>query len=180
MNGLLETAEEVRRLSDAELTQLGEDSLMDHLRHQATEARERHGGLKSGNIETFLDDRDCVRYPTRLVLEFGEMGPHQFAQPDRDYRANHAEARVIYLRPILGKRPDLIALAVSYMIPVINYGQIITDDHCLEYGAHLLGIPSDVYYERICDLAEFVGAEFCAADEEPPATGGCGSGCGCH
>ena len=76
MNGLLQTAAELRRLSEAELTRLGEDSLLDHLRHQASEARGRHGGLDPGNLETFLNDRDCVRHPTRLVLEFGEMGPH--------------------------------------------------------------------------------------------------------
>jgi len=181
MNELLQTVEELRQMSATELTKLGEDSLMDHLRHQATEARGRHGGLGPKNIETFLDDRDCVRYPTRLVLEFGEMSPHQFAQPDRDFRSNHPEARVIYLRPILGNRPDLIALAVSYMIPVINYGQIITDEHCLEYGAHLLGLTTEDYYNCICELADFVGAEFCAAEDQPPATGGCCSGgCSCH
>lgn len=184
MNGLLQTAEEVRRLSEAELTKLGEDSLMDHLKHQATEARGRHGGLRSSNLETFLNDRDCVRYPTRLVLEFGEMGPHQFAQPDRDYRSNQLEARVIYLRPILGQRPDLIALAVSYMIPVVNYGQIINDEHCIEYGAALMGLSTNDYYNCICELADFVGAEFCAANDQPSAqaaTGPCGSGgCSCH
>lgn len=182
MNELLQTVDELRRMSTAELTKLGEDSLMDHLRHQATEARGRHGGLCPTNLETFLNDRDCVRYPTRLVLEFGEMSPHQFAQPDRDYRSNHPEARVIYLRPILGRRPDLIALAVSYMIPVINYGGIITDEHCLEYGAKLLGLNTEDYYNCICELADFVGAEFCAADEHPApsSSGGCGSGCGCH
>lgn len=184
MNGLLQTAEELRQMSAAELTKLGEDSLMDHLRHQASEARGRHGGLGPDNLETFLNDRDCVRYPTRLVMEFGDMSPHQFAQPDRDYRSNHPESRVIYLRPILGKRPDLIALAVSYMIPVINYGQIINDEHCLEYGAALLGLDTEDYYNRICELADFVGAEFCAADEQTPTpddAGGCGcGGCSCH
>ena len=182
MNELLQTAEELRRMSEAELTKLGEDSLLDHLRHQATEAHGRHSGLGPGNLETFLEDRDCVRYPTRLVLEFGDMSPHQFAQPDRDYRSGQPDARVIYIRPILGQRPDLIALAVSYMIPVINYGPVISDEHCLEYGATLMGLTTDEYYGRICELADFVGAEACAADEPPAAaaTGGCGSGCGCH
>ena len=182
MNELLQTVDEVRRMSEAELTQLGEDSLMDHLRHQATEARGRHGGLRPGNIETFLEDRDCVRYPTRLVLEFGDMGPHQFAQPDRDYRSNHPEARVLYLRPILGRRPDLIALAVSYMIPVINYGQVINDEHCIEYGAALLGLSTEDYYNCICELADFVGAEPCDAGQQPPPapSPGCGGGCSCH
>ena len=185
MNELLQTADELRRLSEAELTQLGEDSLLNHLRHQATEARARHGGLRPGNLDTFLNDRDCVRYPTRLVLEFGDMSPHQFAQPDRDYRNNHPEARVLYLRPILGRRPDLIALAVSYMLPLLNFGSVVSDEHCLEYGATLMGLDVNSYYDRICELADFVGAEVMMPDQEnnpappEPASCGCG-GCSCQ
>jgi hypothetical protein len=151
---------------------------MDHLRHQAAESRARHEGLRPGNLESFLADRDCVRYPTRLALELGDMNPHQFAQPDRDYRSDDPEARILYLRPVLGKRPDLIALAVSYMIPVLNYGAIITDEHCIEYGSTLMGLDSETYYKRVCDLADFVGAEFRTTDEgeEPAPT----SACGCH
>lgn len=172
-------------MSEAELTKLGEDSLLTHLQHQAAEARARHGGLRPGNLDTFLNDRDCLRYPTRLVLEFGEMSMHQFAQPDRDYRSDQPEARVLYLRPILGKRPDFIALAVSYMIPVLNYGQVITDEHCIEYGAALMGLDTDTYYQHICELADFVGAEVLMEDEEPQPVpqegGGCGcGGCTCH
>ena len=184
MSDFLHEIDELRRMSETELTRLGEDSLLDHLRHQATEARGRHGGLGPTNLETFLNDRDCVRHPTRLVLEFGDMGPHQFAQPDRDYRSDQPEARVLYLRPILGGRPDLVALAVSYMIPVINYGQVANDEHCLEYGATLMNTTVDDYYEQICKLAEFVGAEALQADASPadaqPAAAGCGcGGCSC-
>lgn len=184
MNELLQTAEELRRLSEAELTKLGEDSLLNHLRHQAVEARARHGGVNPGNLETFLNDRDCVRYPTRLVLEYGDMGLHQFAQPAPDVSSTDPDARVLYLRPVLGKRPDLVALAVSYMIPVLNFGRIITDEHCLEYGAALMGMNPEAYYDRVCELADFVGAEVLAAGEgtqptESQPAGGCG-GCSCH
>jgi hypothetical protein len=51
-------------------------------------------------------------------------------------------------------------------------------------------MDKDVYYQRICELAEFVGAEQLdiddprahVVDEEPETanSGGCGSGCGCH
>ena len=98
---------------------------------------------------------------------------------------------MLCLRPILGRRPDLVALAVSYMIPVINYGRIVHDEHCLEYGSRLMRMDKEAYYRRICELAEFVGAE--ELDVNDPrahivedasatvATGGvCGSGCGCH
>lgn len=189
MNGLLQTADELRRMSEAELVEVFEDSLTNRLRDQAAEALERHGKLGPGRLETFLDDRDTVRFPTRLVLEFGpEMGLHQFAQPEPDVR-NHGGV-MLYLRPILGQRPDLLALAVSYMIPVINYGKIVSDEHCLEYGSALMGLDKETYYQRICEVAGFVGAEPLDTDDPkahvadddpaPVPSGGCGSGCGCH
>ncbi len=193
MNGLVQTADELRRMSAAELVEVFEDSLTNRLREQAGEARLKHGGLRPGNFETFLADRDCVRFPTRLVLEYGEMGLHQFAQPEPDVR--QSGGIMLYLRPALGQRPDLLALAVSYMIPVINYGNLAGDGHCLAYGAVLMDLDPEIYYERICGLAGFVGAEELPADdpdahvpeqnaERPPATtttgASCGSGCSCH
>ena len=192
MNELLQTADELRKMSEAELVEVFEDSLTHRLQNQADEALGRHAVFGPGNLETFLNDRDSVRFPTRLVLEFGpEMAVHQFAQPEPDIR--NSGGVMLYLRPILGKRPDLMALAVSYMIPVINYGKIVNDEHCLEYGSRLMRLDRKTYYQRICELAEFVGAEELevddprahVVDDEPEmvaggGAGGCGSGCGCR
>lgn len=188
MNGLLETADELRRMSVQELTDVFADSLERRLIEQAEEARARHGGLRPGNLETFLADRDAVRRPTRLVLELGEMSPHQFAQPEPDIRS--PDGIMLYLRPELAGRPDLLVLAISYMIPVINYGEIITDHHCMAYGAALLGLDADTYYQRICDMAAHVGAAEKPLEEAPahesgqrlanPFPEGTGThGCGC-
>ena len=56
-------------------------------------------------------------------------------------------------------RPDLAVLAVAYMIPAINYGDIITDEHCLRYGATLLGMMEEDFYQALCQMADLVGAE---------------------
>lgn len=181
MDNLLNTVDELRRMSAAELADLGEDSLLLRLREQGQEAREKHGSLSPSNLETILSDTECVRHPTRLVLEFGEMAMHQFAHPDIDVRDDSGLSRVIYMRPILGKRPDLIALAVSYMIPVINYGnKMIGDEHCQVYGAALMGMTEDEYYEAICSLADFVGAEERMSVEPSESNHpNQGHGCGC-
>jgi hypothetical protein len=89
---------------------------------------------------------------------------HQFAQPDVDYRAPDQNGRVLYLRPMLRDHPDKVVLAVAYMIPLINYGQIIGDPHCLLYGATLLGMMEAEFYREVCALAEFVGAEVRTVD----------------
>ena len=52
----------------------------------------------------------------------------------------------------------LALLAVAYMIPVINYGDIITDEHCLRYGATLLGMMEEEFYDAVCRMADYAGA----------------------
>jgi len=157
MASLLDTVDELRRMSEAELANVAEDGLATRLREQAAHAHATYHGLRPSNLGTFLADSEFVRYPTRLVLEFGEMGAHQFAHPEPDIR--NPGGVMLYLRPILGKRPDYLVRAVSYMIPVINFGKIITDDHCLIYGAALMGLSVDAYYDAVCELADFAGAE---------------------
>lgn len=149
----------LRKLSSAELEHLGQQSLREHLVAQAIVAHQKYGPITADKLDALLHDPDCLRHPVRLVFEFGEMAPHQFAQPDVDWRNTEQDGRVLYLRPLLRARPDLLPLAVAYMIPVINYGDIISDEHCLRYGATLLGMMEGEYYEKLESLADAVGAE---------------------
>lgn len=162
---------DLRRMSAGELEQLGQQSLRDHLLAQAVVAHQKHGPLTPAKLDALLRDPVCLRHPVRLVFEFGEMAMHQFAQPDLDWRNSGQDGRVLYLRPVLRERPDLLPLAVAYMIPVINYGEIISDEHCLAYGATLLGMMEQEFYAKICALADEVGADH----QEMFPQGGCGS-----
>jgi hypothetical protein len=150
---------DLRKLSAGELEQLGQLSLREHLVAQAVVAHQKHGPFTAANLDALLHDSECLRHPTRLVFEFGEMAMHQFAQPDVDWRNTEQDGRVLYLRPLLRGRPDLLPLAVAYMIPLINYGEIISDDHCLLYGAALLGLMEQEYYQQMCRLADLLGTE---------------------
>lgn len=150
---------DLRRMSTDELARVAVDSLRDHVFEQAVFAHRKHGPVAHDNLEALLRDPDCVRYPTRLVYEYGEMAPHQFAEPDLDPRDPQGHGRVIYLRPVLRRRPDWVVLAVAYILPAVNYGSVVTDDHCLLYGATLLGLTVDEFYTRICALADWVGSE---------------------
>ena len=166
--GTRQTAD-LRQLSPAELEQLGQQSLREHLVAQAVVAHRKHGPLTADKLDALLHDPDCLRHPVRLVFEFGEMAMHQFAQPDIDWRNTEQDGRVLYVRPPLRKQPELLPLAVAYMIPLINYGDIITDPHCLLYGATLLGMMEEEYYQNLCALSEFLGAEAQFASQPIPA-----------
>ncbi|MEK7678014.1 MAG: hypothetical protein AAB676_19455 [Verrucomicrobiota bacterium] len=171
---IAEAIPDLRKMSPAELEQLGQASLREHLLRQAVVAHHKHGPLTADKLDALLHDPDCLRHPTRLVFEFGEMAMHQFAQPDLDWRNTEQDGRILYIRPLLRERPDVLPLAVAYMIPLINYGDIVTDEHCLRYGATQLGMMEDEFYAAVCQLADFAGAEFRAAGNELCATTRCG------
>lgn len=159
MTAVMDNSADLRKLTPEQLERLGQDSLREHLLAQAVVAHQKHGPLTLDRLDALLHDPECLRYPVRLVYEFGEMAMHQFAQPDVDWRNTEQGGKVLYLRPILRDRPELVILAVAYMIPPINYGDIITDAHCVAYGATLLGMMEEEFYQAVCGLADFVGAE---------------------
>lgn len=155
-----QAGERVPRSAD-EFVQLGEESLRSRLLEQAVLARRRYAPLTPARLEALLQDPDCVRYPTRLVYELGDMAPHQFAQPDIDIEPAERGERTcrLYMRPRLQEHAEWVVPAVAYMLPVINYGAVVTDEHCLLYGAALLGLTEEAYYEQVCHLADSTGAE---------------------
>ena len=151
----------------------GDNSLRNHLHAQALVAHHRYAPFTPARLPALLGDSRHLRHPTRLVFEFGDMAPHQFAQPDFDLRNPEQDGRVLYLRPCLRQHPERILQAIAYMIPVINYGEIVGDEHCLLYGATLLGLLEQEFYQQVCDLADFVGAE-------PRVAGSATQPHGCH
>ncbi len=173
--------EAFRRLTPEEQIQEGEDSLLSHVLEKAIQAHAKYPLLGMDQMDAFLADPDCLRYPTRYVYEFGsEMAPHQFAQPEEDFRLPGGQGKVVYLRPVLRQRPDFAALAVAYMVPPINYGDIASDAHCLVYAAALLGLTEDECYERLCAVADFCGSEIKYAGAADSPTLDCASGsCAC-
>ncbi len=146
-------------MSAEALEKLGQDSLCAHLLAQAVVAHQKYSPLTFEKLDALLHDPDCVRYPVRLAYELGGMAPHQFAQPDIDPRSPGQGGRVLYLRPMLREHPDQVLLAVAHMIPLINYGEVIGDEHCLAYGATLLGRLESEFYREVCALADLVSAE---------------------
>src|SRR5512140_736622 len=99
-----DSSADLRRMSAAELERLGKQALRDHLLAQAVVAHQKYAPLTSEKLAALLEDRECVRYPVRLVFEFGEMALHQFAQPGLDWRNRERDGRVLYLRPSLKDR----------------------------------------------------------------------------
>lgn len=152
-DGAALTGTRLRAMSRAELARLGEDSLREHLVETAILAHQQYAPVAGPALGRLLEDRHFVRHPVRLAFELGSMAPHQFAQPEPE-----TGGYVLYVHPGIEQNSGDVACAVAYFLPLINYGGFINDEHCLIYGATLLGSTARQYYKKLCHLADSLGA----------------------
>jgi len=148
-----QSGSQLRALGRTELARLGEESLKEHLIDTAILAHRLYAPVAGNSLNEFLDNRNLVRHPVRLSFEMGSMAPHQFAQPEQ-----RGDELILCVHPDLKGSSEDLAYAVAYFIPVINYGALINDDHCLVYGATLFGLTIDEYYQELCRIANRLGA----------------------
>jgi hypothetical protein len=140
-------------MGGAELARLGDDSLKSHLVDSAMVAHQSYAPFSEQLLTDFLDNRNMVRYPVTLSFELGSLAAHQFAQPEPN-----GKGFTLYLHPDLKNRHEDVIRALAYFLPVMNFGELVNDDHCLLYGATLIGTTVDEYYAQLCRMADNIGA----------------------
>lgn len=144
---------DLKTLSQEDLAREASHQLQQHMSTLSRDCLAKHGELNSNNLESFLMDRDCVRHPTRIVFDNTKLGSHQFAQPEWELKENE-QGFVLYLHSALKDDPKRIILAVSYMLSIINYGEVVEDKHCALFGSAITGIPLAQYVDQIIELAD--------------------------
>ena len=135
----------------------GRIALREHAIDKAYAARTRHGPtVDLAAIRRIVEDREIVRFPVRIVFDARglEAGEFAHAQP---VGTHPSEGFMLLVHPSLEHREDVLPGAIAYHIPPINYGDIAEADDCLVFGAALLGLSVDAYYERLCELADSLG-----------------------
>jgi len=135
----------------------GRQALRDHLLDKAAAARERHPDLAAGTAAlALLNDREVVRYPAGLRFDAGLLQPCEFGWA-MALGEHPREGFCIVVHPAFELRPETWATILAYYIPPINYGDIATPEDCEAFGAALLGIEAEQYYDTLCALADSVG-----------------------
>ncbi len=132
----------------------GRRALREHVVERALLARERYGGsIDYPTLLKMLEDRQVVRYPTVLEFSDSALQPGEFA-----YVAPVGEAPSegfrLFFHPAFRMREEVLPLLVSYHIVRVNYGEIATHEEAELFGATLLGLDVDAYYETLCVLAD--------------------------
>jgi len=127
-----------------------------HLLDKATAARMKYGlYIDTEMILSMLDDREVVRHPASVVFDAGPLQPHEFAyvQP-AGFHASDGYA--ICIHPHFRRQREIWPLLIAYHIPVINYGDIVDPAGAELFGATLIGLEVDAYYQALCELTDSI------------------------
>lgn len=139
------------------LEQQGREALTAHAAECAAAARTRHGRFDLITFGNLLEDRRAVRHPTRLCFDAGLLAPGEFAravplgpQPRDGFQ--------LCIHPRFEQRPEDAVLLAAYHLVSINYGSAATREQAEVFGAALLGLEVEEYYNHVCRLADELAA----------------------
>jgi len=132
----------------------GYAALQGHLVDRACQARETYPDLGSvERLRELLMDPNVVRFPTRLEFDSEPLhnGEFAWARPEGDHPR---DGFTMVVHPQFEERQGDLPLLVAYHIPSINYVDVVTHRECELYGAALMGMPLEDYYQRLCGMAD--------------------------
>lgn len=142
-----------RKLSGAD----GQQALRDHVVQRAADARLRYGMLiDADTIMKIINDRAVVRYPMGVRFDSGPLRPGEFAALEA-IGEHPAEGYCLFVHPRFQGEPESWPLVIAYYIPSVNYGDIASHVEAELFGATLLGLEVDDYYNTLCVFADSLG-----------------------
>ena len=133
----------------------GKQSLCDHAAEKAYEARQAYGGeIDYSAMQRLLEDRRFVRYPVRLCFDARPLQAGEFAfmqvieegQPDKGF--------ILFVHTHFETHHNVLPMLIAYHMVCVNYGEIASHEAAEIFGATLLGMDAQTYYQMICQLAD--------------------------
>ena len=156
MNSLRARRESVARLTIRQC-------LMSHAQETASRALERLGGpLSLENLDAFLIDSDCMKYRAMIVFDSTPFEPRQFALPVFQGGSPQRLCK-LYVHPYFASAREYLPLIVAYMAAAINFGGSVPLSFCEMYGAALLQVPQEDFYDAIRDISRLVPSQLALA-----------------
>jgi len=136
----------------------GKQSLVGHAAQKAWEARQVYGegspGLSMKNLQVLLQDRKFIRYPVNIVFDTAHLQEGETAFPHPVKENNPKAGYIMYVNPALQYDDEAVAVAVTYQLVAINYGDIAEHESAEHFGSILMGMDVETYYQKICTITD--------------------------
>ena len=132
-------------------------SLTAHVATKGEEIRQKFGPTIGWNeLIQILADRSACRYPCEVAFDAEPLEPGEFAfalpkgaRPEDGFK--------ICVHPHFADQPERVVYLVLYHLVTVNYGPFAASEDAETFGASVLGLSKDDYYNRLCEMAEEIG-----------------------
>src|ERR1041385_1881062 len=131
-------------------------SLNAHVAVKGEEIREKYGPQIGWNqLQQILADRACMRYPCEIVFDAKHLLENEIAFPSAK-GSQPEEGFTLYVHPFFALQPERVPYVALYQLVVVNYGEFASATDAKTFGAAVLGIQVDEYYQKLCQMADEV------------------------
>lgn len=131
-----------------------EQSLNAHVVNKALDARRAYRrDVEQGDLSALLKDLKFVRFPVSVAFDLEPLKSGELAFPHQK-TDSPSDGFVLYIHPGFKNKPQVHSLIIAYYLVVINYGEIVTNEHAEIFGSTLLGMNREEYYQKLCHLAD--------------------------
>ncbi|MET0081309.1 MAG: hypothetical protein ABW119_22880 [Candidatus Thiodiazotropha lotti] len=127
-----------------------------HAREKAEEIRRRYNRVIDYQaVLEMIEDRKSVRYPVKLRFVSEGIEPGMFARTEPNSE-NPDDGYTIILHNCFEHRYDDLPMLILYQLVLVNYGDLATANDAEIFGATILGMDRDTYYQQIAALVDEV------------------------
>src|ERR1051325_653143 len=129
-------------------------SLNAHVAAKGEEIRARYGPrIGWRELQQILADRSAVRYPCEIVFDAAPLleGEFAHAMPNSD---EPNDGFKIFVHPYYTLQTERLPYLVLYQLVLVNYGPFASADDAESFGAAVLGLSKDEYYQALCAMVD--------------------------
>jgi hypothetical protein len=135
----------------------GYEALQGHLVGRAIACRNKYDirsdSLSWSTLRQVLQDRDIVRFPVEVCFTDEGLMRGEFAIPSPCGESATDGFRLL-MRPCFQQDEEALVTLALYHLPSVNYLDIVTTKEAELFGAAMLGIEVEDYYQRVCRFAD--------------------------
>ncbi|MCG7949380.1 MAG: hypothetical protein N0C84_23865 [Candidatus Thiodiazotropha taylori] len=125
-----------------------------HAREKAEDIRNRYAPvIDYQTVLQMLEDRKSVRYPVTLRFVSEGIEPGMFARTE-PISENPDDGYTILIHNHFENRHDDLPKLILYQLVLVNYGDLATANDAEIFGATILGLDRDTYYQQVADLVD--------------------------
>ena len=136
------------------------DELIEKLDAIAEKIIEKYGAAPNyEQILKLIEDRDHI--PCRIILSYNDdpLQPGEFGFMLALKDGDPSEGFMLYIHPALRGREEEVVPLIAYQLVVIYAPNEVNHSHAERFGAKLMGMDEQTYYDKVCAIADSIPQE---------------------